>query len=233
MQISEQFSTVIRRCAIVVVLSVGLLLVYKSSNVPAEVHAQNAGNVGIQTNFVPVFAFSEFTGAGTYISGGTWQCGVASGHCPYLPDIGQGVSALFFCTTTYSGTIDFEYNPNPALGNFVVLSQASFTNDTGCHSLTMNANSYVPNLRVKAVATNAGGFSAYYSGVSGPVSPFAPAIGTNGPTSPIQCDRNVAVSIAGGGTGLIVGPINTGDTIVICNMSVSFAAAPSGSVSTV
>lgn len=221
MQTSDYFAKVLRAVLLAAAaVLVGLMAV--------NAHAQNSGTVGIQAVFFPVFT-NQNTSAS---SGGYWNCGVASGPCPVLQDIGQGTNILSYCDTNFTGTIDLEWTPaySPS-ATFIVITQATWTNDFGCHSLPFGG--YFPNMR--ATLTGSGGsVSAWYTAISGPTAFAAPAIGSAGPTSPVQCDLNTIGTYASGAIGssaVMAQPINRTDSVVICGMTVSFnGAASAGSI---
>jgi hypothetical protein len=189
-------------------------------------HGQNSGTVGIQAQMISVFTAQSATKS----SGGIWQCGVSIGTCPVFQDIGQGFSILFFCNTggiaaTY--TIDFDFEP-VGQSSFKTITQASYANDGlgNCHTLQLGG--YFPNLR-STITPSVGSVSAWYSASSAPISYAAPAIGSNGATSPISCDQNITQSVATGTTvSLLTSTFTAGTTTVICGITVSFSAATTG-----
>lgn len=209
MQVSENFAKVMRgvSLAFAVVLLAFVLSDITSPHQP--VSAQNAGVVGIQAQMIPVFSAQSTT---------------KSSHI--LKDIGQGTNLLFYCGTGFIGTIDLEWNPTPATSStFYPITQANYVNsDSSCHTLPFG--SYFPNLR-STVTISAGSINAWYTAISGPSAFAAPAIGTAGPTAPVTCDQSLATTVGSGATSSIATQLNTGDAVVICGMSVSFAAAPS------
>jgi hypothetical protein len=212
MQVSAEFSKVVRA----VILSAGLLLlgfVVSDMFAPrSEVRAQNAGVVGIQAQMQPAF-----TSAGSTIT--------ASTHSAIFNDIGQGLNILFFCDNNFSGTVDLEWSPGNN-STFYQIVSSRYTSDTGCHTLTTGG--YFPNIRATVVFGSTGigeNLSAWYTASSGPISFTAPAMGTNGPGSPISCDQNVSVSDFTATTVNAISPLRTGDTIVVCSFSYSFIAA--------
>ena len=188
----------------ILVLALGLFFC------PKTAHAQNAGTVGINAQQITVF---------------TNQTGAASS--PIFKDIGQGLNLLFYCTTAYTGTIDIEWSPTKA-APFYAIQQANYPNtapDTGCH--TLQAGGYFPNMRA-TMNGGTGSISAWYTASGAPISFVSAGIGTNGPSSPITCDRNTTQApIATGTTSAMgIGPLLPGDTDVICAFTVSFEAAP-------
>lgn len=210
-QTAHNFSRVV---AVAVVLFLALCLFFSFAIfqlVPGNrVLAQNAGNVGIQAQMIPVFNAQS-----------------SSASSKIFPDIGQGTNLLFYCTTNFIGTIDLEWTPaNSLLGTFYTITQASYINgDTNCHSLPFG--SYFPNMRSTVTMTN-GSISAWYTAVSGPSAFAAPALGSTGPTSPVTCDQTAtSLTVPNGTNAAIVAPQNTGDAVVICGMTLTFSAAPS------
>lgn len=222
MQVSEHFSKVMERVTLAFGLILLGLVVGDLFSPHTPVGAQNSGNVGIQAESITVFS-SQTTSAA---SGGYWNCGITSGACPVLQDIGQGSNLLFYCNTSFQGTIDLEWTPPPITPSSVynVIAQATWNGDSACHSLPFG--SYFPNLRSRATISS-GSISAWYTAISGPVPFAAPAFGTAGPTAPINCDLNYSFAVPNTNIVLVANPVATGDTVVICGMSVSFNGATS------
>jgi hypothetical protein len=222
MQVSEQFSKVLRGALLALLAVLVCFGLGDVAREPQTVYAQNAGTVGIQAQLTPVFSAQSTTAS----SGGVWQCGRLanpSGVCAYLPDIGQGVNILYYCDTNFVGTIDLDWSPGNN-STFTTLTSASYSvGDNGCHTLTLNG--YWPQLR--STATVSGGtVTAYYSANSGPVGFSAPAIGSHGATSPVVCD-NSGTSVVATGTGGVLPNIQTPtNTVVLCGFTISFGAAP-------
>ena len=182
----------------------------------SHVEAQNAGVVGIQAQEVAVFAgqFSTTT------------------HSKTLNDQGQALNILFFCGTNFgfTGSIDLEWTPSPATpaSTYYVLASASYTNlFSNCHA--MQVGGYWPNLRATITPNGTGVLNVWYTSSAGPVAYTAPAINSNGATSPVSCDHSTSALYPTGTTTLVVAPINTSsDTVVICGDSFSWATAPTG-----
>lgn len=212
MHVSEEFAKVLKAT----LLAFGLLVLGFTLSDLVQPHeqaaAQNAGTVGIQAQLSPVFSAQATTA-----SSGIFN------------DIGQGISLLYVCNSGFTGTIDLEWSPAPFATSpiYHVITQAGYTSDSACHSIVFGA--YFPNIR-STVTRSAGSLSAWYSAGSGPGGFGNSAIGTNGPTAPINCDQNFATSVANSAVGILGVPFNLGDTIVICSMVVSFSAAPSGAI---
>ena len=219
MQVSEQFAKVVRRTILAMIVIVFALALYS--------HSQNGGTVGIQAQMIPVFTNQSSTKS----SGGIWQCGITTGVCSVFQDIGQGTNTLFYCNTGFAGSIDLEWNPSPSTSTtFYPVAQAFYLSsspDSACHQLS--AGAYWPNMRATVTPT-AGSLSAWYLSNSGASSPVLAGIGTNGPASPVVCDRNNVSTQASGGTSSIasIGPVESGDTIVICAFSIGFSGATTG-----
>jgi hypothetical protein len=187
----------------------------------ATAHCQTAGTVGVLTGNITVFT-NQATSAS---SGGIWQCGSSTPiQCPVLPDKGFASNTLSFCNSAFVGSIDLEWEPSGA-STFVPLQVAVYpTADSLCHSLTVG--SYFPNMR-STVTRTAGSVTAYYTASASPISPFAPAIGTNGSTSPISCDMPTSIAAPNSATTwLAISPAFSGDKVILCNWTISFAAAP-------
>ena len=215
MQVSEQFAKVVRRTILAMIVIVFALALYS--------HSQNGGTIGIQAQMIPVFSGQTSSAA----SGGIWACGVTSGSCPYFQDIGQGTNLLFYCNTNFTGNVYLEWTPNPNVASptFYTITQAIWAGDSNCHYLPFG--SYFPNVRAHVLTSSPSSISAWYTAISGPVSFAAPALATNGPTSPVTCDRVANISIANSTTAVLIQPAALGDTVVVCGIQVSFAAATS------
>jgi len=190
--------------------------------------AQNAGVVGIATKEISVFSAQSTTAS----SGGVWQCSGSTSPipCPVLPDIGSGCNVLNYQTAAFTGTITLEWSKLASPYTPIVLAVASFPGanpDTAVH--TLQVGGYYPNLRSTATPT-AGSISAQYTAQATSCPFIAPGIGSNGPTSPIACDRNNIQAVGTGSTLSIaaIGPIFTGDVVVICSFTISFSAATTG-----
>jgi hypothetical protein len=210
MQTSESFAKVIRGAIYAFGAALLAFVLYDFTTPHQAVSAQNAGTVGIQAQMIPVFTAQT-----------------SNKSSAIFKDIGQGTNLLFYCTTNFIGSIDLEWTPSNSLaGTFYPITQASYANsDNNCHSLPFG--SYFPNLR-STLTVSTGSISAWYTSISGPTAFAAPALGSAGPTSPVTCDQNITSGqIATGTTSLLAAPQNTGDAVVICGMTVNFAAAPS------
>jgi hypothetical protein len=198
MHTHELFFTFVRR------LIFAFLLIVLGASVS---HAQNAGNVGIYTKEVAVFTAQATTSSSAV-----------------FPDFGFGANFLSYCNTSFTGTIDLEWKP-PGTASFIVLSQASYnTADSACHVLQLGG--YFPNLR-STLTHNTGSVSAWYTASAAPLSYAPPSLGSNGTTSPITCDQNAIVNVATATNAQLISPINTGDTLVICGLTVSFNGSTS------
>ncbi len=202
MQVSEQFAKVLRGVALAFLVVAGTFLI----SPPSHVDAQNAGTVGIQAILQPVF-----TAQGATASSKLFQ------------DIGQGANILRYCDTNFQGTIDLEWSPT-GVAPFFALATASWIgqNDNSCHTLTVNG--YFPNMR-STLTWTAGTVNAWYSASSGPVGYAAPAVNSSGPVSPVQCDIGGQGTFAPNITSDLLG-VFPGLTDYICEMTVSFSAAP-------
>lgn len=233
MGVSDEFMTMVRRFFACAVIVAAAFLVLPYSCVPrwvptSRVEAQNSGVVGIQTTSIQVFQ-AQATSAS---SGGYWQCGSPTGACPVFQDFGFGSNVLSFCNTAFEGTIDLEWKPTGAT-SWIPLVQASYPGvpDSLCHQLQIGG--YWPNMRSTMTRT-AGSLSAWYTASSAPIPTVSSGLGTNGPSSPINCDQNVFQSVATGTTANIggAGPIQVNDVVAVCGFTISFNGATSaGSVS--
>ena len=210
MQVSQQFQKVIGATLVSALVIAAGIFIATCVNPPGHVSAQNAGVVGIQAINIPVFS------AQTTLA-----------HSAIFQDIGQGVNILRYCNTSFTGSINLEWSP---LNNGVYssLQSAVYVNpDSNCHTLTVNG--YFPQMR-STINPTAGSGSAWYSASSGPVGYSSPAVGSNGPSSPVACDENSITTQANGAgpAGLsAVGVTFGSNTTVICGFTLSFAGAPS------
>lgn len=223
----KAFTKFVRRFIVTFLL---VLLAALVGCVPRPLKAQNTGTVGIATRELPVFTAQ----ASSASSGGTWQCNGSTTpiSCPVLPDLGAAANFLTYCNTGFEGTIDLEWSPTGS-APFIVLTQASYPGvaDNQCH--TLQVGGYFPNLR-STVTRTAGTISAWYTASASPIPLVSAGLGTNGPSSPINCDQNAIQAGLTAATTSIgsVSPIQTGDTVVICAFSISFNGATStGTVS--
>jgi hypothetical protein len=199
--VSELFLTMVRRlifCFLVILL------------VATASHAQNAGNVGIYTREVSVFT-AQASGTSSVI----------------LPDFGFASQSLFVCNTGFTGTIDLEWSPpipgSQTFGPFYPLILATYSNDSACHTLQLGG--YFPNLR-STMTRGAGLLSAWYTASAAPISYFPSGLGSNGASSPIQCDQSVGASVIGTGSYASLIASNTRG-FAICGFTVSFNGATS------
>src|SRR5208337_2585791 len=203
MQVSESFARGICAAA-VAALVIALGSVVSDTIQPRHTaSAQNSGNVGIQAISVPVFS-----GATTTRCGGL------------LPDIGQGSNVLFIAQTAGGGgtaTLDLEWSPLNN-GTFYPIAQSTY-NDSAAATHAISSNGYYPNLR-SCLTYTGGTWSAWYLASSGPVSPTAGSLGSNGLSSPPNCDHTTSAVVASTVTGPIgPQPINaTNDSVVVCSI---------------
>lgn len=214
MHVSEDFARGVRillGCALVLVAA---LFLVTSINPPGRVQAQNAGVVGIQAKLQAVFPSQPIT---------------AAACSPFFNDIGQGSNNLFISDPAGgAAVIDLEWSPTK-VAPFYVISQASYNDATSISSThVLTANGYFPNMRSCLTTYTSGTWSAWFSAISGPVAYAAPALGSNGQTSPVACDQSSYVPV-GTGTNIFLGPqaLNSGNVVYICSVTVSFGAATS------
>lgn len=208
MRLSGQFSKVIRASILAASL---LLLGFMVSDMFAphsEVRAQNAGVVGIYTTETTVFTAQS-----------------SSKSSGILPDNGYAQNVLNFCGTLFIGTIDLEWSPT-GIAPFYPLQIATITHtDSTCHKLQVGG--YYPNLR-STLTISQGTLSAWYTASAAPISYYAPAVSSSGASSVPVCDIAGTQSIATAGTAEIGSFINSGDTVILCWVSISFTGAPTG-----
>jgi hypothetical protein len=211
MPVSENFMKIVRVAALAVLVITAALLI--DLHEPKRVSAQNAGSVGIAAQMIPVFSNQSTTASSAIFN-----------------DIGQGQNALFFVGNNFSGTVDLEWSPTK-VPPFYPITQANFQGDSNSHIIQFG--SYFPNIR-STITPTSGSASAWYSSSSGPVSFAAPALGTNGPTSPIFCDRmQNAGPLANAGTVNLAPQVNPGDRVILCSMEITFVGAPAAGTYTV
>lgn len=211
--ISEQLQKLVgATLASVLVIAAGLFIAL-CINPPQNVGAQNSGAVELYTREITVFTGQNTTAASAI-----------------FPDYGFAANFLTYCNSTFSGTIDLEWSPTGVAGPFIVLAQASYSGtqpDSSCHVLQVGG--YFPNMR-SSVTRTAGSVSAWYTASAAPIPQVSSGLGSNGPSSPINCDQNATVTgVATAGTAAFggVGPLRTGDTVVICGFTWSFQGATS------
>jgi len=207
MQVSEQFTKIVRALAMAAVIICLTMLAIP----PGHVGAQSAGVVGIQSQMIPVFNAQTAT-----------KCS------SIFQDIGQG-SNLLFITSASGGTatFDLEWSPTGS-APFYPIVVANYNDSTG-QTHTLPLNSYFPNLR-SCLTYTTGTWSAWYTASSGPVGFTTNAIGSNGPATPIVCDQDSTASVTTGSTVSLLGAVNftAGTTTVICGLYVSFNGTPTG-----
>lgn len=214
----ELFAKFVRR------LTGAFLLMLLVMLVVGRVRAQNSGVVGIATKEIPVF-----TAQGTTLSsGGSWQCNGSTTPipCPVLPDIGAGCQSLNYQTSGFVGMIDLEWSIVASPYTAIPLVQASYSAADTSTSHVLQLGGYYPNLRATVTPT-LGTLNAQYTASATGCSFVPTGVGSNGPTAPINCDLSYVFSNGTGTTAAIVTPINAGDTIIICGLTVSFAGATS------
>lgn len=152
----------------------------------------------------------------------------ADGVTGTLVNLGQSAHFLTYCTTGFGGTIGLESSPDGTFATPVTLASASYGQnsvvDTGCHVL--QAGGYFQAVRARVKNFSAGSVSAWYTATAAPIS-FAPAaLTSNGPSSPIACDKFSVTQIAQStNNGFLVGLLNSAVKIYICQMTISFSAA--------
>jgi hypothetical protein len=150
----------------------------------------------------------------------------ANVNSPVLQNLGQSTHLLAYCTTGFSGTISLQAGPGGSFSNATTIASASYgqnsVTDTGCHVL--QAGGYYDGVRVAVSNYGAGSISAWYTAVAAPIEFAAAALGSNGPTSPVACDKTIIIQPAQSTTTTLVG-VFAGANIYICGMSISFGAA--------
>ena len=178
---------------------------------PHHAHGQFLGYVASQT----VSPAQVFTNQAANVASSTFT------------SIGQSSHIFTYCNTGFAGTIRLEASPDGTFATPVPIASATYgqgiTTDTGCHVL--QAGGYFTTVRARIINYVAGSVNAWYTAVAAPVT-FAPAaLGSNGPTSPIACDKIASQSVAQNSTGtLLIGSL-AGTQIYICELTISFTAA--------
>ena len=209
MHVSEQFRKVIAASLMAIFIVTAALFVAECINPQSRTSAQNSGIVGIYTREFTVF---------TAVSSGT---GKTSG---IFPDYGFAQQSLFVCNSGgFSGSIDLEWSPTGTGGTYYPVLKANYSNDSQCHTLQLGG--YFPNLRSTMTRT-AGSLSAWYTASAAPISFFPAATGSNGGSSPFQCDQfqTSTVITSGGFTALA---ITSGRGLAVCAFTISFGGATS------
>lgn len=207
MHVPEEFLKVVRASIIAFAVVLAAFLLSDVTSPRHEASAQGSGTIGIQAIEVPVFLNA-----------------VANGCSGVLKDIGQGQNTLYVVTTTFTGTIDLEWTPNPVTttSTYYPITVASYVADAGTHALSVSG--YYPNLRSCVSGFTAGEIQAWYSASAGPIG-IAPGFGSSGPTSIPVCDKQGIIQVATSTTGVGPVPVNSGDVVIVCGYSWSFAAA--------
>jgi hypothetical protein len=205
---SNQVKPIMRATLASGLLIAAALFIAECVNPPEKVGAQNSGNTGAFTNAQVAF---------------TAQAAV--GSSPIFSNIGQAAHFLTFCNTGFTGTIDLE-SSFTGKAPWTPIAIASFgqnsVTDSGCHVL--QAGGYFQNVRATITYRSAGSVTAWYSSSSGPIA-FAPAaLGSNGPTSPIACDKQNVAAVAPVGAAVLVGSTGLMKTYA-CMVTISFNGA--------
>jgi hypothetical protein len=197
MPTAEIFATFLRRLLFAFLL---LLLVAVATNA----HGQNAGEVGVYTKLITVFTNQTSTSSSAIFQ-----------------DNGFASNMLFFCnSSSFSGSIDLEWSPTGS-APFYPLVTGNYVTDNMCH--TLQVGGYWPNLR-STVTRSIGTISAWYTASAAPISFFPAAIGSNGPTSPIQCDQFITSTVIANGTYQLFGT-SSSRGLAVCAFTISFTGA--------
>lgn len=168
-----------------------------------------------------------------YVSGQTTQQTVftaqaANVNSSILTNLGAAAHFLSYCNTGFTGTISLQASPDGTFSSPIILATASYgqnsVTDSACHVL--QAGGYFPTVRVSLSNYAAGSVNAWYSSSALPIAFAASAQNSNGPTSPIACDKFGVVQIAQSvSNGILVGLLGASAKIYLCQMTFSFSAA--------
>ena len=207
--VSETWTRVLSIGLAVTLIIAAILFVNVMINPTSHVTAQNAGNTGTFTNAQVVF---------TNLA--------ANGSSAVLQNIGQSAHFLTYCNTGFSGTIDLEVSFTGS-APWTPIASATYgqlgITDSACHVL--QAGGYFQNIRSTVSNYSAGSLSAWYSSSSGPIAFTPAALGSNGPTSPVACDKTGTQSFAQNTTGGNIVSGLPGAQIWVCQMTISFNGA--------
>jgi hypothetical protein len=152
----------------------------------------------------------------------------ANGSSVTVTNLGQSAHFLSYCTTGFSGTVSLQASPDGTFATPITIASAAYgqnsTTDTACHVL--QAGGYFQTIRATVSNYISGSVNAWYTAIAAPIA-FAPvALASNGPTSPIACDKFGVVQIAQStNNGILVGLNGTTPKVYLCSMTISFSAA--------
>jgi hypothetical protein len=144
-----------------------------------------------------------------------------------FPDNAYGCSFLPYQTSAFVGTIDVEWAPPVPVGTtptYIQLAEASYSSADTSSTHVLQVGGYFPNMR-STVTVSAGSLNAEYTASSSPCPLYGAGLASNGPAPPITCDKNLTFTAANGSTQTLILPLQTGDTVILCGATVSFAAA--------
>ena len=175
----------------------------------AAAHAQFLGYVSDQTTSQTLFTNQS-----------------ANGLSAAVQNIGQSSHAVSYCMNGFIGTIsllgsnDGTFTPNTTA---IPLSQANYnTASTFCKVLPVGG--YYPALKAQVSNYGAGSITAWYNASGAPVAVAQPAVNSNGPTTPAQCDQTYTGQLVSN-TVYVTG--TSIQTIWICSMMFSINTLPS------
>ena len=168
--------------------------------------AQHIGDVQITTQYQTVFTAK----AANAVSG-------------TLINLGVGAHFLTYCNTGFAGKISLEASADGTFAAPITLASAYYgqnsTTDTGCHVL--QAGGFYPTVQARISNYVSGSVTAFYSSASAPITYTPIALGSNGPTSPVACDRTAILQFSPSATGAAIGVL-AGANIYVCGAVISF-----------
>jgi hypothetical protein len=193
--------------------------------------AQNTGNSGTQTTFVPLVianaCVASNTTPGDYNPCSGFAAGTGRVILPRFNLIGASSHFIQYCASGTTLQLIVEASPDTTSAHFAQVSPVygvPVIPLNGNHCAVIQVGGIYNYVAINVVSNNTGNLNVWYSGTSGPISIFPQAINSSGAATPSLCDTANSVPIASGGTTtLIAGVANT--AIHLCSATLSFAAA--------
>ena len=205
MQVSDSFKKVLGATVASALVIAAAFFIALCINPSGNVGAQNAGNTGTFTAAQVVFTNKA-----------------SNGSSAILNNIGQSSHFLTYNTSGFGGTITLEESFF-GISPWTPVASATYGQnsivDSGSHVL--QGGGYFQAVRVTVSNYTAGSISATYSSSSGPIAYAPAALGSNGPTSPVACDKNTALSLSPSTNVDLIGTF-PGANIYICQVSIAF-----------
>ena len=177
-------------------------------------NGQNAGQTGTQTITIQLANNSSATGRIVV---------------PAKALIGAGAHYFTYCTSASGFSGIAEQSPDGNTSHFVPMSTVygvppATINGNPCAVVPMGG--YFDHPAFNVLSVSGGTFSLWYSASTGPVPIFPTAASSSGAATPPVCDQAAGVNASG---LVLAAPGNSGVSIHICSITVSFQAAPGGS----